>query len=319
MLTGLVRTSVAAFAAALASSPAHALLNRAFVSGKGTDSAACGTATSPCRTLQFVHDTIIASGGEIDILDPAGYGSLAITKPLSVVNDGVGTAGIQTASAGNGITITVAAGEAVHLRGLTIEGAGTSSNGIVFNGAGTLDIANCVIRHFTSDGVLVRPNAASEFSIIDTIVADNGSNGIEIGLVGAATVKGVMDRVATMNNASANLWINGNGSGVSGTLTVTVSESVMTNGGNGIFVSASGTAKVDVSLRGIVSTHNTNGISGGVNQSGTATVRLAHSVITGNVTGVANLSGVVYLSFGDNNIDGNTTNTSAALGVASNK
>ena len=319
MLTGFVRTSAAMVAVALASSPAHALLNRAFVSGKGVDSAACGTAASPCRTLQFVHDTIISAGGEVDILDPAGYGSLAITKPLSVVNDGVGTAGIQAAAAGNGVTITVAAGETVHLRGLTIEGAGASSNGIVFDGAGTLDVANCVIRHFTSDGILLRPNAASEFSITDTIVADNGGNGIEIGLLGTASVKGAIDRVSTMNNAVANMGFNGNGSGVSGTIAVTVSDSIATNGSNGIFVSAGGTAKVDVSLRGVVSAHNGNGISGGTSQSGTATVRLAHSVITGNSTGVNLPASLTVLSFGDNDIDGNTTNTSAALGVASNK
>ena len=95
----------AALALALvAAAPAHALINRAWVSGHGIDTAACGAPTSPCRSLQYVHDNIIAAGGEIDVLDPAGYGSVTITKSLSIVNDGVGTAGVQ-ATAGDAIAI----------------------------------------------------------------------------------------------------------------------------------------------------------------------------------------------------------------------
>ena len=86
--------------------------NRAWVSGKGIDQAGCGAPTSPCRSLQYVHDNIIVDGGEIDILDPAGYGAIVITKAISIVNDGVGTAGVQ-ATSGNAITVTggLAAGQ----------------------------------------------------------------------------------------------------------------------------------------------------------------------------------------------------------------
>jgi hypothetical protein len=86
---------IALLVAGLAAS-AHALSNRAWVSGHGTDAAGCGSIASPCRTLQYVHDNIIAAGGEIDILDPAGYGTITITKALSIINDGAGTAGVQS-------------------------------------------------------------------------------------------------------------------------------------------------------------------------------------------------------------------------------
>src|SRR5271165_2272107 len=81
----------------LMSSPAHALVTSAWVSGKGKDVAGCGKVTAPCRTFQYVHDKIIAAGGEIDVLDPAGYGPIAITKALSIVNDGAGTAALPAA------------------------------------------------------------------------------------------------------------------------------------------------------------------------------------------------------------------------------
>src|SRR5579883_1892953 len=81
--------------------------NRAWVSGHGTDAAGCGAPANPCRTFQYVHDNVIAAGGEIDVLDPAGYGAIAIAKAISIVNDGVGTAGVQQSSSGqDAITIS---------------------------------------------------------------------------------------------------------------------------------------------------------------------------------------------------------------------
>jgi hypothetical protein len=87
----------------------------------GTDSGAC-TRAAPCRTFALAL-TQTAAGGEIDVLDPAGYGAVTINKSISIVNDGVGVAAIG-ASSGNAITITAGASDSVHLRGLTIEGKG---------------------------------------------------------------------------------------------------------------------------------------------------------------------------------------------------
>jgi hypothetical protein len=56
---------------ALASMPAHAQ-RRVFVSGLGLDTNPC-TVTQPCRTFQQAYNTV-AANGEIDVLDPAGYG-----------------------------------------------------------------------------------------------------------------------------------------------------------------------------------------------------------------------------------------------------
>ena len=81
-----------------AASHRQALLNRAWVSGHGLDAAGCGPSTNPNRTPQYVHNNIIADGGEIDIQDPAGYRSIIITKSVGIVNDGVGTAGFQPAA-----------------------------------------------------------------------------------------------------------------------------------------------------------------------------------------------------------------------------
>src|SRR5271166_6492978 len=79
---------------------------RAWVSGHGTDAAGCGPPIAPCRSFQYVIDNVLVAGGEIDVLDPAGYGAVKIPYALSIVNDGVGTAGIRAGSGQAGVSIT---------------------------------------------------------------------------------------------------------------------------------------------------------------------------------------------------------------------
>ena len=50
-------------------------------SGKGTDGGACADRALPSFTFAL---TQTAAGGEIDVLDPAGYGTLTIAKPISI-------------------------------------------------------------------------------------------------------------------------------------------------------------------------------------------------------------------------------------------
>src|SRR5215472_8190898 len=111
--------------------PAHAQLARTFVSSFGSDANDCNRAT-PCRTFQRSHDNTLASG-EITVLDAGGYGSVTINKNISIINDGVGEAGILVSGGNNGITINAGSNDVVTLRGLTIKGIGFGGgNGIVF-------------------------------------------------------------------------------------------------------------------------------------------------------------------------------------------
>ena len=91
------------FAAALPTTPAQAQNNRSFVSAQsGLDTNPC-TRTSPCRT--FAHAlTQTNAGGEINTLDPGGYGSVTIDRAISIVS-GLGEAGVLVPSGGTGIII----------------------------------------------------------------------------------------------------------------------------------------------------------------------------------------------------------------------
>jgi hypothetical protein len=66
----------------------------AWVSGTGKDVLGCGSQISPCRTFQYAHDNVLGSnGGDILVRESGSFGPLTITKSVSVINDGVGTAG----------------------------------------------------------------------------------------------------------------------------------------------------------------------------------------------------------------------------------
>src|SRR6266571_8637351 len=110
----MTKTTAFAFTASLLAlglgmAPAHALNTRSFVSASGLDTNSCAR-TAPCRTLQVAHDKT-SPGGEINMLDPAGYGTVIITKSISIMNDGVGSAGVLVPSGGTGITINAGAGD----------------------------------------------------------------------------------------------------------------------------------------------------------------------------------------------------------------
>jgi hypothetical protein len=294
-MTKIASLSIAAalIACGLSAAPAHALANRTSVSGKGTDSGTCGRA-APCRTFAFAL-TQTAAGGEIDVLDPAGYGAMTITKAISIVNDGVGVAGIQVGS-GNGVTINAGASDSVHLRGLTIEGLRSEANGIEFTTGGNLEIENCVVRDFLFRGIAIAPSTSSSFSVSNTI-ASNNDVGIFVQPTGSAVVTGVLSKVTANDNFLDGIDVNSEVT-TGASLNVTIVDSVASNNGfAGIQVVSANTA---VMLRNVVASNNTIGLEAGDH----AILRVAHSVVTGNLAGVETNSGTIQ-SYGDNDIDGN--------------
>jgi hypothetical protein len=259
-----------ALAGALHAVPAQAQATRTFVSGSGSDSNAC-TATAPCRTFQAAYNAV-AAGGEIDVLDPAGYGPLTIGKALSIQAHGFG--GITAATSGE-TAITVAAGSTddVTLNGLLIDGAGTGNVGISITSGGAVQILNCVVRHFTSSGINYVPtNTPADLLVSDTIASDisgAGSIGVNIG-----PSNGVVTNPVTLSRITANNNLNGV---LVSNAQVMIVNSVMSNGGYGL---------VDSSIGG--------------------TIWLAKSKISGNTIDGVDIGGTVY-SYGDNDINGNAT------------
>src|SRR5215208_1046197 len=101
---------------------------RTWVSGGCDDANPCSR-TAPCKTFAGAISKTAAKG-EINVLDPGGFGAVTITKSISIEAAGV-IAGVLV-SGTNAIIVNAASTDVVVLRGLTIEGLGTGLNGIRF-------------------------------------------------------------------------------------------------------------------------------------------------------------------------------------------
>src|SRR5215472_11777920 len=224
----------AVFACSMYASSAQA--QRVFVSATGSDGNPCSFA-SPCRSFQHAHD-VAPAHGEIDVLDPAGYGAVTITKAISI--QGHGFSGITVAGGANGITINAGSSDAITLNGLILDGANVGFNGIVFNSGSSLAVSNCVVQNFfwngssgfsgsiPGNGVLIQPTSgAVKFVITNTIVSNNGSIGIfYVPPSGSATAAGVIDQVVATNNRYGIVITTQNGGGPT---TTAISNSIASN------------------------------------------------------------------------------------------
>ena len=122
-LAGLIG---AALSLCVYATPSHAQATRTWVSGVGNDANPCSR-TAPCKTFAGAISKT-AAGGEINCLDPGGFGTVNITKSITI--DAAGRMAAILASDTNGIIVN-GAGIVVNLRGLSINGANTTTgNGI---------------------------------------------------------------------------------------------------------------------------------------------------------------------------------------------
>ena len=243
-----------AFALVLPAASAQAQNARSFVSSTGSDSNNCTLAT-PCRTLQVAFNNTNA-GGEIDVLNTAGYGILTIDKAISIVNPGGFEAGIIVPSGGVGILINAGANDAVSLRGLTVEGGGIGHTGIQFNTGKFLTIENCVIRHVTLDGIDIFPTAASGLSIANTVASDNGENGIYIAPKNLGSVQGAITSTAANNNNYIGIGIDGQYTTGTTASAISIVQSVAANNFDTGINAQNGTAVMSVLVRDSNSSHN---------------------------------------------------------------
>jgi hypothetical protein len=282
---------------------------RVFVAAQGSDANPC-TFAAPCRSFQHAHDTV-AGGGEIDVLDPAGYGAVTITKALSI--QGHGFAGLAVPS-GNGITINTA-GVVVNLRGLLLDGVGTGGSGIVFNSGASLTVEDCVLRNLTGDAIAFNPNASSNLAVSNTFIADNGGTGVTATPTGSGiTVKIALSRVEVHNSSSGFVI---QGLLATGAINATAVEGVAAGNANSGFAVDSAAGKATTSLTVVRSTsvNNQIGLQALTSQDQNAILRVTQSTVTGNTSGWLNVGSGIVQSYSDNNIDGNTNLQTAPPGI----
>lgn len=155
--------------------------SRTWVSGVGDDANPCSR-TAPCKTFAGAISKT-APGGEIDALDPGGFGALTITKAITLDGGGGQVASVLVAGT-NGIVVAAGANDVVIIRNLRINGISGSGNGglngIRFISGKDLNVEDCFIFGFTQNGIDIALNQASQGTVhvLNCVIKNSGGVGI---------------------------------------------------------------------------------------------------------------------------------------------
>jgi hypothetical protein len=282
------------FVIIVAAGSAGAQATRTWVSGVGDDANPCSR-TAPCKTFAGAISKT-AAGGEIDVLDPGGFGAVTITKSITIDGSGGSIAGVLV-SGTNGIVVSAGASDVVILRNLDINGVGTGLNGIQFNSGAMLYVENVTIYGFTQNGIAFMPSSSSGLSVERALVRENtgGNLLVKPGPSGTASV-----------NVSESRFEGGRfGVRVEDGTEATISRSTGNGNDNNGFLAVSTTTPAELNLESCVASNN-SGAYGVVASGAGATLRISNTTITHNGTGIGAVSGGSVVSFGNNRNAGNT-------------
>jgi hypothetical protein len=231
--------------------PAQAQATRTWVSGVGDDANPCSR-TAPCKTFAGAISKT-ANGGEIDALDPGGFGALTITKSITLDGGGGQVASILVAGT-NGINVSAQPTDVVIIRNLRFDGllgngsnsANAGINGINFGSGGTVIIDNCDIFGFNNNGINVALGATGFMQVRNTTLRNNKVNGLAATTSSGAAVVQVYNSSIVGAGPSGAVSQGGISAGSNGFITVSESNfQVLTYGAQ---TQTGGTLNVDRSM-----------------------------------------------------------------------
>lgn len=283
LIVGLLAAGVACAAPTAASAQA----TRTWVSGVGDDANPCSR-TAPCKTFAGAISKT-AARGEINTLDPGGFGAVTITKSIAIRSKQDG--GILS-TATNGIIINAAATDRVILSGLEIEGAGTGLTGVRILQARDVKIFNSEFNGFTRSAIDFEPSngtasAPARLHVQDTILTNSGPP------TGGFDADGIQIQPSGTGNARASI--------------VRTTVAGFDSG-----VIARGAARADIDNSTFVQNANVGVFASGPS----AQIRVGRSQITDNLFGIGTSNGGSIFSFGNNQIAGNGTDGTPTSTVA---
>ena len=297
-----------------------ALPQRTFVASNGLDTNPCSL-TAPCRGFAMAV-AAMAQGGEVVVLDSAGYGPVTITKSVQIVAPLGVHAGVSVLF-GGGVTVD-GAGIKVVLRGLSIINQG-GGNGIEFLQGISLHVENCVISGFTGGTGIFVGNMGGDIHVLDTIVRDALDGIVLVSFGGTANIS--RTRVERVTNGGisvlANMVVSFEDSVVAGSgfnidvnplspgyTYVTVARTLVADGHHGIIARPNATSTAHVTVMDSTIAHATIvGIYAiqDVGAAGTTVVTAARNQLLGNTTALWADGPTVRLVLDGNSVSSNGT------------
>ena len=276
---------------------AQAQATRTWVSGVGDDANPCSR-TAPCKTFAGAISKT-AAGGEIDALDPGGFGAVTITKAITLDGGGGQNASVLTAGT-NGINISAAATDVITINNLRFQGLSQTANpglsAIRVNTAKGVIVTNCLIENWGVNGIDDVRNAGGFLEINNTSITNCTQNGVNINPSSGATSP-------HLHMANSNVQ----GSGSNGLLLGSNVRAVIYNSviaqsvGAGVFAQQTAGGATDVNVDQCVVSHNVVGFQ--ANTAG-ATIRVSNTTAIGNANLATIVGGGIVSSYGNNQTAG---------------
>ena len=288
-----------------AASLAHAQATRTWVSGVGDDVNPCSR-TAPCKTFAgAISRTFI--NGEIDVLDPGGYGTLTITKSITIDGGtGSGWASVLASGAPAGFTINITPNvndplAQVIVRHVAFNGTGASGaigtrtgiRGINYIQGQSLIVEDCQIENFTTNGIDVNLTNNGILKVTNTSIESIGVDGIHLATT-AGQVLATIENCRIQDCASDGIE--------AGThVRAAIRGSVITNNAStGIRTSSTDAI---LNIDDILVSYSGTGLQA----SAGSTMNVSDSIIAQCATGV-NANGGTMASFQGNSLISNTSN-----------
>ena len=262
----------------------HAQSQRTFVSSTGNDANPCSR-TAPCRNFPAAI-AAVASGGEVVVLDSAGYGAFTVNSSVAITApDGV--YGGVTGFAGAAITIN-ASGGTVALHGLTVNGLGADT-GIDVSAVSSLHVENCALSSFTGNALHFAVTGGALY-VVNTSARNTSNSGFGISANGGF-VRATLDHCRSHENAYGVQASATSG----GTTQLVIRDSLITRNLNGIVSSSA-----DVNVKNCVVSYSTTAAQ----TFGTGSMSVGSSMFSNDTTVFSNCVTCFFQSFGNNEVTG---------------
>ncbi len=288
--------AIAIFMLAFASF-AQGQATRTWVSGVGDDANPCSR-TAPCKTFAGAISKT-ATDGEIDALDPGGFGAVTITKAITIDGNGWGSI-LAAGTTGVVVSITANSGSNfVQLRNISINGGGTGTNGIrIVNGVSGVSVAieNCVIFGFRTGngrGISDERAAAGNLFVMDCLIKNNTGTGIAV--IGVGATKATIENTRVIKNSD--------GIVLNGASSFLAARNCVTNNNTNNGFSAGGGS--DMQIINCQTMYNATGIQA---LDAVTAVRVSRTTIARNTTNGLGFAGGTIQSYGNNELSNNSGN-----------
>ncbi len=279
---------------------AQAQATRTWISGVGDDANPCSR-TAPCKTFAGAISKT-ADCGEIDVLDPGGFGAVTISKGITL-DGGSGIVASILVAGTNGITISAGTDPctAVILRNINFQGLAPGGTGQGLAGINIVSGKNVVLHNveisgFTQQCVNMQlSNGAMNLTVINSDLQ---------GCIGGGIVSSTTSGINRINIQNTTISRSGIGITAGNGTDANVQFSMISNNPlGGVQAQTNATGRVDldhctVSNNQAFGVHATSG--GLIGMSNT-------SVIYNNGTGLLADTGGQIITWSNNWVGGNTT------------